>query len=133
MVKEGDVNGDTNIVSISMQMHQSVKDRNDLLDCGGEHHNEIDVIAKCVLTLLKDCKTEMEYIGRIICPLSQSASYEKGRKRNVRFLSPAGIDLGEWEFAAEATPAKAVGDLDTIKVPFLQIAGVCGQLLVEDL
>ncbi|CAG8566125.1 830_t:CDS:2, partial [Acaulospora morrowiae] len=95
--------------------------------------------------------------GESFCPLSKFTSHEKGRKCDVRFLSRAGIDLGEWEFAAETALNKAVGDrcrsarinqsilngllsrnladkqADTIKVPFIQIAGVFGQLLVEDM
>ncbi|CAG8549378.1 9844_t:CDS:2 [Racocetra fulgida] len=75
----------------------------------------------------------------------------------VRFMSNLGIDLGEWEFSAYATPAKAIEDrcrfarinqfilngmlkLDLsdeqtkiVKVPFLQIAGAYGQVLLEDL
>jgi len=42
--------------------------------------------------------------------LSQSASHERGRKCDVRFLSPTGIDLGVWEFSAQVTPAKAIED-----------------------
>jgi hypothetical protein len=95
--------------------------------------------------------------GESFCPLSQSTSHERGRKCDVRFLGHTGIDLGEWEFSAQATPTKAIEDrcrsarinqsilngllsrdltdtqVSLIKVPYLQIAGVFGQLLVEDL
>src|SRR5215216_811287 len=88
--------------------------------------------------------------GESFCPLSQSTSYERGRKCDVRFLTPTGINLGEWGFAAEASPAKVIRDrcrltrinqsilngllsrdltdeqVNMIKVPFLQIAGVFG-------
>ncbi|CAG8700157.1 3310_t:CDS:10, partial [Cetraspora pellucida] len=137
-----------------------VKDGNDLLDCAGEHHTEIDVIVKAcayiVDGLLNGNGIHCKW-GESFCPLSKSTSHKKGRKCDVRFLSHAGIDLGEWEFAAEATPTKVVGDrcrsarinqsilngllsrnladkqVDMIKVPFLQIAGIFGQLLVEDM
>ncbi|CAG8685894.1 929_t:CDS:10, partial [Funneliformis mosseae] len=177
MVKEGNVNGAYKyclnqhadapartclykITKIYSDFLFKVRDRNDLLDCGGEYHTEIDVIVKACTYIVEGlqnrdgihCKW-----GESFCPLSQSTSYEKGRKCDVRFLSPAGIDLGEWEFAAKATPEKAIRDrcrsarinqsilngllsceltdeqVNMIKVPFLQIAGVCGQLLVEGL
>ena len=95
--------------------------------------------------------------GESFCPLSRNADYKKGRKCDVRFLSPSGVDLGEWEFASNATPQKAIGDrcrsarinqsilngllnrnltneqVKKINVPFLQIAGTNGQMLIEDL
>ncbi|CAG8463461.1 14420_t:CDS:2, partial [Racocetra fulgida] len=89
--------------------------------------------------LTKDINEFIAKVEKSFCPLSQSASYERGRKCDVRFLSHTGIDLGEWEFSAQATPTKAIEDHLTdiqtgiIKVPYLQIAGVFGQLLVEDL
>ncbi|RIA80223.1 hypothetical protein C1645_8484 [Glomus cerebriforme] len=68
-----------------------------------------------------------------------------------------GVDVGEWEFSAKATPTKMIGDrcrsarinqsilnglleynlddnqVKDIRVPFLQFAGTNGQLLIEDL
>ncbi|CAG8604811.1 3415_t:CDS:2, partial [Acaulospora morrowiae] len=146
--------------SVRTCLYKIIKDGNDLLECGGEHHTEIDVIVKACSYIVDGlrngngihCKW-----GESFCPLSKSTSHEKGRKCDVRFLSHSGIDLGEWEFAAEATPNKAVGDrcrsarinqsilngllsrkladkqADMIKVPFIQVAGVFGQLLVEDM
>src|SRR5437762_8393357 len=95
--------------------------------------------------------------GESFCPMSRSTSYEKGRKCDVRFLSSSRIDLGEWEFSAHCTNAKAIGDrcrssrvnqsilnailrlnltkeqVNKMKIPFLQISGVYGQMLLEDL
>ncbi|RUS22879.1 hypothetical protein BC937DRAFT_95551 [Endogone sp. FLAS-F59071] len=69
----------------------------------------------------------------------------------------SGMDLGEWEFAAHATAAKVISDrcrsarvnqsilnnllrlnwmddqIDSVNVPFLQIAGTSGEMLLEDL
>ncbi|CAG8459146.1 13388_t:CDS:1 [Racocetra fulgida] len=83
--------------------------------------------------------------------------YERGQKYNVRFLSSTGIDFGEWEFCTRAIPTKAIKDrcrsarinqlilngllskeltdeqVNTIKVPYIQIADTFGQLLVENL
>jgi len=68
----------------------------------------------------------------------------------------SGVDVGEWEFSAKATASKAIGDrcrsarinqsilnglleyklsdeqVKNIRVPFLQFAGISGQMLVED-
>ncbi len=95
--------------------------------------------------------------GESFCPLSRNTDYKNGRKCDVRFLSQSGVDLGEWEFASNATPQKAIGDrcrsarinqsilngllnrnltneqVKKINVPFLQIAGTNGQMLIEDL
>jgi hypothetical protein len=67
------------------------------------------------------------------------------------------VDIGEWEFAVNATESKAISDrcrsarinqsilnsllnrnltdeqVKQINVPFLQIAGTSGQMLIEDL
>ncbi|CAG8816298.1 23175_t:CDS:2, partial [Racocetra persica] len=91
--------------------------------------------------------------GESFCPAIRSPTYVKGRRCDVRFLSSTGLDIGEWEFSSQVTPIKAIGDrcrsarvnqsilklgitneqLEAIKVPFLQISGIYGQLLVEDL
>src|SRR6266542_5282502 len=95
--------------------------------------------------------------GESFCPMSRSISYEKGRKCDVRFLSSSRIELSEWEFSTHCTNAKAIGDrcrssrvnqsiLNAIlrlnltkeqvkktKIPFLQISGVYGQMLLLDL
>ena len=84
-------------------------------------------------------------------------NYKRGHKCDVRFLSPSGIDLEEWEFASNVIPYKAIGDryrsvqinqsilnsllnynlsndqVKKINVPFLQIAGMTGQMLIKDL
>ncbi|CAG8678104.1 5344_t:CDS:2, partial [Ambispora gerdemannii] len=108
----------------------NVKDGNDLLDCGGEHHTEIDVIIKACAYIVNGlqngagihCKW-----GESFCPLSQSASHEKGRKCDVRFLSPTRV------FRSSNSKDLTDEQAGTIKVPFLQVAGIFGQLLVEDL
>ncbi|CAG8455283.1 13466_t:CDS:10, partial [Dentiscutata heterogama] len=169
MIKEGDANGaykyclnqhaDASVNTCFYKISKiygdflyNVKDGNDLLYCGGEHHTEIDVIVKTCSYIVNGLQNGTE----IHCKC-QSANYERGRKCDVRFLSHTGIDLGEWEFSAQATPTKAIEDrcrsarinqsilngllsrdltdaqTGIIKVPYLQIAGVFGQLLVEDL
>jgi len=69
----------------------------------------------------------------------------------------SGVNIGEWEFASEVIPHKAVGDrcrsarvnqsilngllnlnltdeqAKNIKVPFVQVCGTSGQMLIEDL
>ncbi|CAG8770658.1 2130_t:CDS:2, partial [Dentiscutata heterogama] len=128
----------------------NVKDGNDLLYCGGKHHTEIDVIVKTCSYIVNGLQNGTGIYckwGESFCPLSQFASYERGRKCDVRFLSHTGIDLGEWEFSAQATPTKAIDDrcrsarinqsilngllsrdltdaqVGIIKVPYLEIAG----------
>ncbi|CAI2188112.1 6231_t:CDS:2, partial [Funneliformis geosporum] len=170
MVREGDVNGahkyclnqhaDASVNTCLQNNLYNVKDGNDLLYCGGEHHTEIDVIVKTCAYIVNGLQNGTgihSKWGESFCPLSQSANHERGRKCDVRFLSHMGIDLGEWEFSAQATPTKTIEDrcrsarinqsilngllskdltdtqVDMIKVPYLQIAGVFGQLLVEDL
>jgi hypothetical protein len=95
--------------------------------------------------------------GESFCPQSKSAIYHKGRKCDVRFLTSTGMDLGEWEFAVRATDSKTISDrcrsgrinqtilngllrlewnneqAELINVPFMQFAGVNGQMLIEDL
>jgi hypothetical protein len=95
--------------------------------------------------------------GESFCPPSRSDAYSKGRRCDVRFLSRSGIDLGEWEFAAHATTTKVIGDrcrsarinqsilntllgfnwtdeqINSVNVPFCQIAGTSGQMLLIDL
>ncbi|CAG8538739.1 3433_t:CDS:2, partial [Funneliformis mosseae] len=87
----------------------------------------------------------------------RSIEYIKGRKCDVRFLSTSGVDLGEWEFASILTAQKAIRDryrsarinqsilnsllnrnlndeqAKKINVPFLQVGGTSGQMLVENL
>ncbi|CAG8674551.1 5810_t:CDS:10, partial [Acaulospora morrowiae] len=127
----------------------------DVLDSA---HTEIDVILKAcsyIVEGLRKCLVVKQRWGESFCPLSKSADYKKGRKCDVRFLSPSGIDLGEWEFASILTSHKAISDrcrstrinqsilngllnrnltnveVKKIIVPFLQIAGTSGQVLIE--
>ncbi|CAG8651037.1 16746_t:CDS:10, partial [Funneliformis caledonium] len=124
------------------------KNQNDMLDFG---HTEIDIIMKLLTPYF------MHQRGESFCPLTRSIEYIKGRKCDVRFLSTSGVDLGEWEFASILTAQKAIRDrcrsarinqsilngllnrnlndeqAKKINVPFLQVAGTSGQMLVEDL
>ncbi|CAG8736277.1 1126_t:CDS:2, partial [Cetraspora pellucida] len=77
--------------------------------------------------------------GESFCPLSKSNDYNKGRKCDLRFLSMSGVDIGEWEFASESI-LNGLLNLDltdeqakNIKVPFVQVCGTSGQMLIEDL
>ncbi|GET04711.1 hypothetical protein GLOIN_2v1495217 [Rhizophagus clarus] len=137
-----------------------VKDGNVLLYCGGKRHTEIDVIVKTCSYIVNGLQNGTGIYckwGESFCPLSQSTSHESGRKCDVQFLGYTEIDLSGWEFSAQATPTKAIEDrchsarinqsilngllsrnlidaqVSLIKVPYLQIAGVFCQLLVEDL
>ncbi|GBB91906.1 hypothetical protein RclHR1_19350002 [Rhizophagus clarus] len=137
-----------------------VKDGNVLLYCGSELHIEIDVIVKTCSYIVNGLQNGTGIYckwGESFCPLSQSTSHERGRKCVVQFLGHTGIDLGGWKFSIQATPTKAIEDrchsarinqsilngllsrdlidaqVSLIKVPYLQIAGVFCQLLVEDL
>ncbi|CAG8808717.1 31743_t:CDS:2, partial [Racocetra persica] len=74
-----------------------VKDGNNLLDCGGEHHTEIDVIVKTCFYIINGLQNGT---GESFCPLSLSMVYERGRKCDIRFLSSTGI----------AIPTKAIED-----------------------
>ncbi|CAG8642019.1 4210_t:CDS:2 [Rhizophagus irregularis] len=82
---------------------------------------------------------------------------EEDRKCNVRFLSSSSVDIGEWEFAVHVNATKAIGNCcqstrvnqsilngilnlnltdeqaKIVRVPFLQISGIYGQMLLEDL
>ncbi|CAI2175508.1 10926_t:CDS:2, partial [Funneliformis geosporum] len=137
-----------------------VKDGTNMLDCGDESYTEVDIITKAtsyiVKALIKGLKIYYKW-GESFCPLSRSETFEKGRKCDVRFLSSSSVDLGEWEFAVHANATKAIGDrcrsarvnqsilngmlklnlmddqAKIAKVPFLQVAGTYGQMLLEDL
>ncbi|CAG8515333.1 4879_t:CDS:2 [Funneliformis mosseae] len=137
-----------------------VKDGTDMLDSGDETHTEVDIIVKAtsyiVKALIKGLKIYYKW-GESFCPLSRSANFERVPMCDVRFLSSSSVDLGEWEFAVHASATKSIGDrcrsarvnqsiLNGIlnlnltdnqakiaKVPFLQIAGTYGQMLLEDL
>ncbi|CAG8810631.1 35109_t:CDS:2, partial [Racocetra persica] len=88
-----------------------VKDGDDLLDCG-EGYTEIDIIVKTCSYIVKGLRKGLGINckwGDSFCPMSRSTSYEKGRKCDVRFLSSSRTDLGEWEFSAHCTNAKAIG------------------------
>ncbi|CAG8572675.1 4282_t:CDS:10 [Ambispora leptoticha] len=129
----------------------------DILDSA---HTEIDVILKACSYIVEGLRKSLvvkQRWGESFCPLSKNADYKKDRKCDVRFLSPSGVDLGEWEFASNLTSHKAIGDrcrsarinqsilngllnrnltnveVKKINMPFLQIAGTSGQMLIEDL
>ncbi|CAG8636249.1 4770_t:CDS:2, partial [Paraglomus occultum] len=137
------------------------KNREDILSCG-EHNEstEIDAILKAcwyiIEALMEGSQIHSKW-GESFCPLSRSDAYSKGCQCDVRFLSRLGIDLGEWEFAAHCTAMKVIGDrchsarinqsilndllsfnwtdeqINGVNVPFLQIAGTSGQMLLIDL
>ncbi|GES84158.1 hypothetical protein GLOIN_2v1495217 [Rhizophagus clarus] len=123
-------------------------------------HTEFDVILKACSYIVEGLRKGLlvqQRWGESFCTSSRSIDYKKGRKCDVRFLSPSGIDVGEWEFASNATPQKAISDrcrsarinqsilnsllsrnltdvqAKKINVAFLQIAGTSGQMLFEDL
>ncbi|CAG8535982.1 28342_t:CDS:2 [Racocetra persica] len=120
---------------------------NDMLECDSIGHTEVDIIVKTFSYIVDG--------GESFCPLSKSTSYTKGRKCDVRFLSSSGMDLGEWEFSVRATANKTISDrcrsgrinqsilngllrldwkdeqIKLVKVPFVQFAGVNGQMLIE--
>ncbi|CAG8837974.1 4231_t:CDS:2, partial [Gigaspora margarita] len=122
-------------------------DGNDMLECDSIGHTEVDVIVKAFSYIVDG--------GESFCPLTKSTSYTKGRKCDVRFLSSSGMDLGEWEFSVRATTDKTISDrcrsgrinqsilngllrldwkdeqIQLIKVPFIQFAGINGQMLIE--
>ncbi|CAG8838486.1 32271_t:CDS:2, partial [Gigaspora margarita] len=122
-------------------------DGNDMLECDSIEHTEVDIIIKAFLYIIDG--------GKSFCPLSKSTSYTKGRKCDVCFLSSSGMDLGEWEFSVRATTDKTISDrccsgrinqsilngllrldwkdeqIQLIKVPFIQFAGINGQMLIE--
>ncbi|CAG8614062.1 11431_t:CDS:2, partial [Acaulospora morrowiae] len=118
----------------------------DILDSA---HTEVDVILKACSYIVEGLRKSLvvkQRWGESFCPLSKNADYKNGRKCDVRFLSPSGVDLGEWEFASNLTSHKAIGDrcrsarinqsilngllnrnltnveVKKINVPFLQIA-----------
>lgn len=135
-------------------------DGEDMLECDSIGHTEIDIIVKAFSYIVDGLNKGLgirQKWGESFCPLSKSTSYTKGRKCDVRFLSSSGMDLGEWEFAVRATADKTISDrcrsgrinqsilngllrldwnderVKSIKVPFMQFAGVNGQMLIEDL
>ncbi|CAG8602974.1 6424_t:CDS:2 [Funneliformis caledonium] len=137
------------------------KNTDNILSCGGHNEStEIDAILKAcwyiIEALMEGSQIHSKW-GESFCPPSRSDAYSKGRRCDVRFLTRSGKDLGEWEFAARATAAKVIGDrcrsarinqsilnnllgfnwmdeqIDGVNVPFLQIAGTSGQMLLIDL
>ncbi|CAB4409216.1 unnamed protein product [Rhizophagus irregularis] len=122
------------ISKIYSEFFFKVKDGDDLLDCG-EGYTEIDIIVKTCSYIVKGLR--------------------KGLRINCKCSSRT--DLGEWEFSAHCTNAKVIGDccrsakvnqsilnailrlnltkeqVNKMKIPFLQISGVYGQMLLEDL
>ncbi|CAG8495619.1 9337_t:CDS:10, partial [Ambispora leptoticha] len=134
------------------------KEGNDILESGEHGHTEIDVILKACSYIIdglnKACGVYQKW-GESSCPLTKSANYTKGRKCDVRNLSTSEVDLGEWEFAVNATPTKTITDrcrsarinqtilnglmnlvvknehIEVMKVPYMQFAGTSGQMLVE--
>ncbi|CAG8457904.1 9048_t:CDS:10 [Cetraspora pellucida] len=153
MIKEGDANGaykyclnqhaDASVNTCFYKISKiygdflyNVKDGNDLLYCGGEHHTEIDVIVKTCSYIVNGLQNGTEIHckwGESFCPLSQSANYERAtptkaiedRCRSARINQSILNGL----LSRDLTNAQT----GIIKVPYLQIAGVFGQLLVEDL
>ncbi|RIB21190.1 hypothetical protein C2G38_1125405 [Gigaspora rosea] len=136
------------------------KNKVDILDYAGDTHTELDVIMKAFGYIIEGLNTGFgthQKWGESFCPLSKSKDYNKGRKCDLRFLSISGVDLGEWEFASEVIPHKVVSDrcrsarvnqsilngllnlnltdeqAKNIKVPFVQICGTSGQMLIVDL
>lgn len=99
----------------------------------------------------------MHLRGESYCPTTKSTEYKNGRRCDVRFLSKSGMDISEWEFAAYPKHPKVIGDrcrsarinqtilnkllgfklsdeeVDKINVPYVQIAGTNGEIMVEDL
>ncbi|CAG8701441.1 7172_t:CDS:2 [Funneliformis caledonium] len=134
-------------------------DGDDMLECDSIGHTEIDIIVKAFSYIVDGLNKTLgirQKWGESFCPLSKSTNFTKGRKCDVRFLSSSGMDLGEWEFAVRATSDKTISDrcrscrinqsilngllrldwkderVNSIKVPFIQFAGVNGQMLIED-
>ncbi|KAF0499933.1 hypothetical protein F8M41_020393 [Gigaspora margarita] len=133
-------------------------DGNDMLECDSIEHTEVDIIIKAFSYIIDGLNKDLEIHqkwGKSFCPLSKSTSYTKGRKCDVCFLSSSGMDLGEWEFSVRATTDKTISDrccsgrinqsilngllrldwkneqIQLIKVPFIQFAGINGQMLIE--
>lgn len=137
------------------------KDQEDILDFTTKGaHTEVDVILKACAYIVEGLNKSLTIYprwGESFCPLSRSVDHINGRKCDVRFMTILGVDVGEWEFSAKATPTKMIGDrcrsarinqsilnglleynlddnqVKDIRVPFLQFAGTNGQLLIEDL
>ncbi|CAG8741772.1 2585_t:CDS:2, partial [Ambispora leptoticha] len=91
----------------------------------------IDVILKTcsyIIETLNNGLVIRQRWGESFCPLTRSTEYNKGRKCDVRFLSASGSILnGLLNRNLNDEQAKK------INVPFLQVAGTSGQMLVEDL
>ncbi|CAG8513839.1 10694_t:CDS:2 [Dentiscutata heterogama] len=159
---ETHVNSEENnyMYKISKIYSELSKNKVDILDYAGDTHTELDVIMKAFGYIIEGLNngfgTHQKW-GESFCPLSKSKDYNKGRKCDLRFLSISGVDLGEWEFASEVIPHKVVSDrcrsarvnqsilngllnlnltdeqAKNIKVPFVQICGTSGQMLIVDL
>ncbi|CAJ0764024.1 8184_t:CDS:2, partial [Entrophospora sp. SA101] len=102
-------------------------DGNDML---GKDYTECDIIIKTFSYVIKALEKKQpinQKWGESFCPTSISSKHIKGRRCDVRFISPSGTDLGEWEFAVYSFPTKA----NKIRISFIQVAGTDGQMLLE--
>ncbi|CAH1759960.1 8899_t:CDS:2 [Entrophospora sp. SA101] len=85
-------------------------DGNDML---GKDYTECDIIIKTFSYVIKALEKKQpinQKWGESFCPTSISSKHIKGRRCDVRFISPSGTDLGEWEFAVYSFPTKVISD-----------------------
>ncbi|CAG8732692.1 1385_t:CDS:2, partial [Funneliformis caledonium] len=120
------------------------KNKVDILDYAGDTHTELYVVMKAFKYIIEGLNPGFgihQKWDESFCSLSKSNDYNKGRKCDLRFLLISGA-VGD-RYRSARVNQSILNDLlnlnltdeqaKNIKVPFMQVGGISGQILIEDL